>query len=67
MKTKPPCYGCEDRYAGCHSECAKYKAWRVIHEEESREEHKARCNSSVFTDIDRLRMARVAKRRKKGY
>lgn len=23
-----PCYGCQDRHAGCHAECDKYKDWR---------------------------------------
>ena len=27
--SQSPCYGCADRYALCHTECEKYKAWRA--------------------------------------
>ena len=27
--SQSPCYGCRDRYALCHIDCAKYKAWRA--------------------------------------
>ena len=27
--SQSPCYGCHDRYALCHTECGKYKAWRA--------------------------------------
>lgn len=27
--SQSPCYGCGDRYALCHTECEKYKAWRA--------------------------------------
>lgn len=27
--SQSPCYGCRDRYALCHTECEKYKAWRA--------------------------------------
>ena len=28
-----PCYNCNDRHAGCHSECEKYLEYRVKLEE----------------------------------
>lgn len=31
-----PCKDCEERYLGCHSECEKYKAYRVQQEKISR-------------------------------
>lgn len=65
MKTNSPCKDCTERCVGCHSRCVKYKEWQAIHETERREENKARANSAIFTDIDRLRMARVAKAKKK--
>ena len=33
MRTSP-CYGCEDRYVGCHSKCGKYIDFQSVHEEE---------------------------------
>lgn len=26
-----PCRGCDNRKAGCHGSCNKYKLWRAIH------------------------------------
>lgn len=28
------CYGCEERKAGCHSTCEKYKEWKEKHDEQ---------------------------------
>lgn len=28
IKPKSPCYGCEERDAGCHSKCEKYADWK---------------------------------------
>ena len=30
---KAPCYGCPDRYPGCHDHCDKYKEWKAKYEE----------------------------------
>lgn len=27
IKGNPPCYGCEERSVGCHTECMKYLDW----------------------------------------
>lgn len=27
-KGETPCYGCGDRFVGCHSQCEKYKVFR---------------------------------------
>jgi predicted ATP-binding protein involved in virulence len=37
MKNDIPCHGCENRYAGCHSECAKYSEWSKEHIRKQRE------------------------------
>lgn len=29
----PPCKDCEERFAGCHSQCEKYKEWRSARDE----------------------------------
>ena len=31
--SQSPCYGCRDRYALCHTECPKYKAWKAEFED----------------------------------
>ena len=28
------CYGCEERKAGCHSACEKYKEWKAKHDKQ---------------------------------
>jgi hypothetical protein len=33
-RTKSPCYGCENRQAGCHAECEDYIQYKAIHDEE---------------------------------
>lgn len=33
-RIKSPCYGCKNRYAGCHAECKEYKQYREEHEAE---------------------------------
>lgn len=33
MKHKIPCHHCEERYLGCHSECANYIAYRTERDE----------------------------------
>ena len=44
--TFSPCKGCEERYAGCHSECEKYieikKKWRREKDILERAKHKDR-------------------------
>lgn len=41
-----PCYRCEDRYLGCHSDCDRYKAFC----REREEIRKARLKESEFTN-----------------
>ena len=36
---KMKCYGCEERYPGCHGKCDYYTEWKKIHDEK-----KARIN-----------------------
>lgn len=31
---RSPCFGCKDRYMGCHSKCDRYAAYRAALEEE---------------------------------
>ena len=33
-RTKAPCRGCEDRVAGCHATCERFKEYEKIHAEE---------------------------------
>lgn len=32
-----PCYGCEERFVGCHSSCEKFGAWSENHKKNKRE------------------------------
>lgn len=32
-RINPPCYNCEERYLGCHANCAYYRAFREELEE----------------------------------
>lgn len=34
-----PCYGCDEREVGCHSECEKYKEY-IAENEKRKEEHR---------------------------
>lgn len=31
-----PCYGCQERHAGCHAECEDYQSWAAVRAEERR-------------------------------
>ena len=33
-RIKSPCYGCENRCAGCHADCEKYGSYRDAHDAE---------------------------------
>lgn len=35
--TENPCFGCEDRYPGCHCDCGAFFIWRQVHEAERKE------------------------------
>ena len=45
--SQSPCYGCRDRYALCHTECGKYKAWRAeLGDKKKHEKNRAKRRSS---------------------
>lgn len=35
-----PCFGCEDRKAGCHAGCDKYTGWKAAHDAEKDERYR---------------------------
>ena len=46
---KSPCKGCDERYLGCHSKCAKYKEFRAAKDKEIEENLKrARFHSAFY-------------------
>ena len=60
---KPPCYGCQDRKAGCHAECGRYLEWHekqrertaVIKREKARERD---ANSFRYGSVAKVRAAK---------
>lgn len=32
-KNAPPCYGCNERYEGCHGKCERYIKWKAENDE----------------------------------
>lgn len=51
MAAKVGCYGCEERKAGCHSNCEKYKEWKAKHDEQQVVIKKERAK---LNDVDGL-------------
>ena len=37
-----PCYGCTERYSGCHAVCPRYHKFVVKNEEKKAKEHQLR-------------------------
>ena len=61
-----PCYGCGDRFVGCHSQCEKYKAFR---EESLRRYQKKqmewRIDDVNWTGRDKSKKLKMGKNKKK--
>lgn len=54
MSTKVGCYGCEERKAGCHSKCDRYKEWKEGHDAEQaeiriRRDKERRADNTIIT------------------
>lgn len=49
---KSQCYGCTERYVGCHSKCESYKEFKSKHDEEMRVQREAREKESRFMDLN---------------
>lgn len=48
------CYGCEERKAGCHSTCEKYKEWKEEHDARQaeirmRRDKERRADNTIIT------------------
>ena len=44
---KAPCYGCPDRYPGCHDHCDKYKEWKAKYDEAKKRSEEERYSLYV--------------------
>ena len=44
-----PCYGCEERQAGCHGDCESYKEWKAAHDQQKKEQQKKRIEEYAFS------------------
>lgn len=45
--TTSPCYGCEDRFVGCHAECSRYIEFQDVHKNEQETIRKNREKDSA--------------------
>lgn len=48
------CHGCEERKAGCHSNCEKYKEWKTKHDARQaeirmRRDKERRADNTIIT------------------
>lgn len=64
---KIPCYGCSERFIGCHSYCEEYKAWTAKNKEILQQKVEQRKKDDVIYGYikDRSSKAEKAKRRKR--
>ena len=58
---KNECYGCTNRYVGCHSECASYKAFR----EKCDTAIEERSKRSEDVNVDFLRINNILKEKRR--
>lgn len=63
MKNNAPCYGCETRKDGCHSDCEKYEEWKSQRKKEQQEIKK---QNQIDYTIRRVHYQACMSRRKKG-
>lgn len=61
LKSKAPCYHCEDRVAGCHSLCARYNDWKKNRAEFLKKQH---AETEVSSAIYALKDEAIRKRMK---
>ena len=48
MKTNAPCYGCERRNVGCHSNCKEYLNFEKMQKEENEAEYKKKSETNDY-------------------
>lgn len=58
-----PCMGCEDRAAGCHGTCERYKAWNGKRQAEKLERFR---KTSILHEADRRKSAAVSHYKRRG-
>ena len=61
---KAPCLNCEDRVAGCHSKCDRYKAYRAEVERARNVRQTVRSAEAGFIEHHQ-RLGNMARHRKK--
>lgn len=60
-KVKSKCYGCKERYLGCHDKCEDYRAWKAAIDTEN---EKIRAEKKDYEDFGDYQY-RAAKRLRK--
>lgn len=58
-----PCYGCQERTAGCHGTCERYKAWDGKRQAERQERIK---KTSILHEADKRKSAAVSHYKRRG-
>lgn len=56
---EPPCKGCEDRQAACHSTCERYKAYRARVDEVKKRRAEEHLADDDLRALDARRSKRV--------
>ncbi len=63
---KPPCFGCNERHEICHSNCDKYKAWKIDHDKKSEKIRKARIADTIADQYGKSTHIRLNKMKSGG-
>ena len=58
------CYGCTERFVGCHANCKKYAEWCVNHQKELEAKKKRDAVDDYFVEQS-VKRQKVARRLKK--
>ena len=65
MNKKAPCFGCPDRFPGCHAVCLKYEAWRLTKSaENSRAKEQNNVDAATIASIYRIKEFKRKKKRR---
>lgn len=63
--TKNPCFGCAERYVGCHGECEKYKAWKTEYDRQRELQKEAQKEDDVRNGYVMKSLERYRKKQRK--
>lgn len=61
---KAPCYKCEERHRGCHSECEQYQAWQIERGKERMRQRKQKSDQTLSLQYRYEHMERLGQKNK---